>query len=812
MKRAVPILASLLLLVTRAGAENLLDEAEQAYRTGVPEVTVAKLERYLAGPHDVATDARARILCGRCLIETSKFEAALEILGQLPEAVRDTGEVQTLQGQAYLRQQRWERAAEVFQSLLQQSPPQFQGEARLGLAQAQRGLNQLDNALGTLKPLQSSEPLAGLLAAEIELQRGNSNNARLLLEKLTALDTRLQTRRDCLLAECDLTEHRLDQAEAAFNAVLASSQGSPRVRAIAQIGLAHVGILRQETEEAEEALEKLISDDPNNPLLGSLFKALFTIYSQETNPSLNEWLAWAEDGTDAADRLGYARYYLARLYLQQASREKALSLLKLLLLQQPRHPIAQEAAATLGRELARNGSAAQAIDVLETFRTAADLTPDTLSPSLAFVLARVYYLTGKITAAHQIFATIKSSDLDIEKRALFNSALCSRQLGQQHAYDTEVAALQKLPQSETFIGALLFDRALLQARAGQSQADQTFSQFIREYPKDSKLADAHLILAELHLTQQPADPQSAESELDKVQSSDPALREKADHLKFVLAVSDPKQKAPVVEQLAKEFLEKYPQSPFRAEIHLRLGEFFFRENDFANSQTQFELVREEDPDSPLLEPALFLAGEAARKSLNPSSLDNAITLFEDVYKLGGPLKFQARLEQALAKRQVHQENEAIVLLEDLLTQRPPDEVRYQALEEIGEAKFTMASSQPELYQQAVEAFDRLASLENLPPEWKQRALYKKAQCYEKQHKLDAALETYYDIISIPAANSDQLWFFRAGFGAAQILEDRHAWSSAAAIYDRLASSRGARSEEAKDRLDRLRLEHFLWPE
>jgi len=28
----------------------------------------------------------------------------------------------------------------------------------------------------------------------------------------------------------------------------------------------------------------------------------------------------------------------------------------------------------------------------------------------------------------------------------------------------------------------------------------------------------------------------------------------------------------------------------------------------------------------------------------------------------------------------------------------------------------------------------------------------------------------------------------------------------------LANTRGARSEEAKDRLARLRLEHFLWPE
>ena len=106
----------------------------------------------------------------------------------------------------------------------------------------------------------------------------------------------------------------------------------------------------------------------------------------------------------------------------------------------------------------------------------------------------------------------------------------------------------------------------------------------------------------------------------------------------------------------------------------------------------------------------FLAAEAARKSLNSASVDRAISLFEDVYKLGGPLKFQARLEQATTMRQTKQEREAIVLLDDLLTQNPPTDIRYQALDGKGEALFTLAANEPKMYEEAIK-YVRYAHLE-----------------------------------------------------------------------------------------------------
>ena len=224
------------------------------------------------------------------------------------------------------------------------------------------------------------------------------------------------------------------------------------------------------------------------------------------------------------------------------------------------------------------------------------------------------------------------------------------------------------------------------------------------------------------------------------------------------------------------------------------------------------MVGEENPDSPFVETALFLAGQAARKSLNSASVDRAVALFEEVYKLGGSLKFQARLEEALTMRQARQEKQAIALLDDLLAQNPPSDIRIQALDAKGEAQFSLAANDPKLYEEAAKTFETLISGEEIPVEWKQRALYQKGKCLEKLGKTDEALTSYYDVLAAEGSPADQLWYFRAGFDAAQILEERHSWSSAAAIYEKLANTRGARSGEAKDRLTRLRLEHFLWPE
>ncbi|PYL69859.1 MAG: hypothetical protein DMF22_10625 [Verrucomicrobia bacterium] len=125
----------------------------------------------------------------------------------------------------------------------------------------------------------------------------------------------------------------------------------------------------------------------------------------------------------------------------------------------------------------------------------------------------------------------------------------------------------------------------------------------------------------------------------------------------------------------------------------------------------------------------------------------------------------------------------------------------------------MAGNDSNNYQRAIEVYDRLASDKNEPIHWRNQALFKKGLCLEKKSDRAGALATFYRVLedeARPDRRSELFWYYKAGFNAARLLEDDSKWESAAAIYQKLAASNGNRSEEAKARLNRLRLEHFLW--
>jgi TolA-binding protein len=793
---------------------GLLEEAIQADREGIPEVSINKLRSFLSGKPEPEPAKEAKLLLARCLIETGQADEALALLSGVEFNDADaTG----LKAQACLRLRRWVSAEDLFRQQLAQEP-EPKPDSLLGLAEAQRGSGQLDSALATLRPLieknSSLDPQAVLLAAEIGLQRSDVAFAKVLLTRMNAETRRNQFERLCLEGEIALQEQNLDAAQDAFDQVLAAQKDrTGRTIAVAELGLVRVLVAKQEFEEAEAAIEKLISDQSRSLVLPELFEALFEADSNEANPSLSELTRWSQEQpakTNGPDRPAYALYYLGKLQLKEGLNDKACETWQELLRRFPDHRVAAKGAEELAREKIRVGDFKSAAADLEKVLSSGNNPPEL--QTLHQLLAQAYMREGNFSAAREVFLDLAKQDKTSSQAALFNAAICDLRLGDESGFEAAFGDLRRTNPAPELLGDLAFEQGLLQAKAANASAEETLQRFVKDFAGHPKIPEAHLILAEIQMTEQPAERAAAKEELKKIQTQDPALGEKVDRLRFFIAASDSNQSAQSLLRLADEFFQKYPTSPVRAEIRLKLGEFYFRQNDYPNAQTQFELVREEQPDSPLVETALFLAGEAARKSLNPTSLDRAITLFEDVYNLGGPLRYQARLEQALTKRQNHQEKEALVLLGDLLNQNPPVEIRYQALDAKGDAEFTLAAQDPTFYDKAIETFDQLLASNNLPLEWKQRALYKKGKSLEKLKKFDDALAAYYDALASQGAGGDQLWFYRSGFDAAQILEDRRAWSSAGAVYEKLANTRGARSAEAKSRLDRLRLEHFLWPE
>jgi len=183
-----------------------------------------------------------------------------------------------------------------------------------------------------------------------------------------------------------------------------------------------------------------------------------------------------------------------------------------------------------------------------------------------------------------------------------------------------------------------------------------------------------------------------------------------------------------------------------------------------------------------------------------------------VVQLNGELKWAARNEQAVIERKLGKSQDALVLYDEVLngTARPAE--KREALCGKGDIFFEMAAADPQSYQRAIEAYDKLAADQDAPAHWRNQALFKKGLCLEKKADRTGALASFYTVLdegARPDRPHEFFWFYKAGFNAGQLLETDAKWESAAAVYEKLAAAGGTRSDEARERLDRLRLEHFL---
>jgi tetratricopeptide (TPR) repeat protein len=266
-------------------------------------------------------------------------------------------------------------------------------------------------------------------------------------------------------------------------------------------------------------------------------------------------------------------------------------------------------------------------------------------------------------------------------------------------------------------------------------------------------------------------------------------------------------------ELAGQFLQGHPNSPLAEDARMKLAEAYYRRQDFPRAQMHFEILAQQDPSGPLAEKALFFAADSAMSSMGPNSLGRAIVLFDQVVQLKGDLRWAARNHQAVIERKLGKPQEALLLYDEVLKNDARPSEKREALCGKGDIFFDMSTNDPANYQRAIDAYEQLATDANESGHWRNQALFKKGICLEKKADRDAALATFYAVLEgdpRPNRPPEFFWFYKAGFNAARLLENDSKWESAAAVYEKLSAAGGTRSDEAKTRLNQLRLEHFLW--
>jgi len=809
-------LISLIALASAARGEisTELGEAAAPLAQGVPEVAVARLETLL---NKNLPDPEWRAVAEKLAeahVDAKQDEAALVLLTD--PRLHELPWAKFWRAQAFASLHRCADALPLYEQLEADETSSYHKAAIFGAAEMLRALGRRDEALTKFRVLTHDKEWgirAQLRLAKLYIDKGDAANARRVLDETQPKSVGEQNERRLLGGRLELILRRPEKAIGVFEELLKAPENVPHATLIAALfGMVDARVQLETPDAGADLIEEFINRYPADPDLSLLFAKLNELYRAQRKPSRSELEKWVRNPEQP--RRTFARWYLARLETRAGRRDRARQLFRDVQRTDVKPPEVVGALLDFAQLEAEDRHFDEAIAILDDARL---LHPDLLLVDrLNLLAAKTQYLAKRFEVATAAFEQIGHSNSPLAKVALLNASAGWLQLGDHERLAANYDELERQGVDEESRADLRLEEALMQAAKGDNKAARELKQFIRDFPKSPRVSEAWVSLAELAFHSSPPRIEEARTDLARAADSKPtaAATERADYLMIWIEDSAGTDETKVIE-LVKRFLEQHGASPFAPEVRMKLAEIFYRRQDFANAQTQFEILAHENPDNSMGENALFFAAESAMSSMGERSLDRAIVLFDQVVRLNGALRWAARNEQAIIERKLGKPQDALVLYDEVLKSDAGPSEKREALCGKGDIFFEMAGSHPENYQRALEIYEQLASDKNTPIHWRNQALFKKALCLEKKNDRPGALATFYKVLeeeTRPDGRSELFWYYKAGFNAARLLEDDSKWESAAAVYEKLAAAGGSRSEEAKARLKRLRLEHFLWAE
>jgi len=788
-----------------------LAEASKPLMEGVPEVAVVRLQTLLK-QNLSEPDWRAvaeRLL--QAMVAAHQTADAFNLLAD--PRLRQSPSANFWRAQLFATSHHEAEALTLYRQIAADSNSGFRMDALFGAAEMLRALGRKDEALQSFSELFRDPKWnirAQLRATELYLDKLDPVSARRLLEKVQPTTTAEKKERHFLRGRLEVALHRPDRAITIFESVLKNPEGATHETLTAALfALADAHLQLKTPETGDDALENFIEHRPSDVDLARIFAKLDELYRAERKPSRAELDRWTRDS--AEPRRAFAQWYLARFDLRLGRRDRALEYFAALRRTHPPLPVLAFAFLELAQLELEEHHFDEALTVLNE---AGSLRPEPpVLDRIHLLAAQIQYHAKQFDAANAGFEQIGHSDSTLASLAMFNAALSWLQKGDETRFLADAEEFGNKSKDEKSRADLRLEAGLMEAAKGDARAADSLRNFLRDFPSAERASEAWVALAELafHATSPRID--EARKDLARAAESKPTAtaQERADYLTIWLEDATSGNEAKVI-ALAKRFIQQHESSSLVASVRMKLGEMYYRAEDFANAETQFELLAEQNSTGAFSERALFFAGESAMASMAGQALDRALVLFDRVVQLNGELKWAARNEQAVIERKLGKPQDALVLYDEVLSGAARPGEKREAICGKGDIFFEMAATDPQNYQRAIEAYDKLASDKDAPAHWRNQALFKKGLCLEKKADRTAALASFYTVLEEgvrPDRPHEFFWFYKAGFNAGQLLEADAKWESAAAVYEKLAGAGGTRSDEARERLDRLRLEHFL---
>jgi outer membrane protein assembly factor BamD (BamD/ComL family) len=815
-KTAASVVVALLILIPRFARAEIADwdGAVRPLDEGVPQVAVMRLRNVLKHPLAPADKKTVLAKLGEALLASDEPAEALKVLDD--PTLQDLPATLLWRAQALAALRRWSEALPLYQQVSAQNPSPFRNTALFGQAEAFRALQRFDEAL-RLFAVFLGDPQwndrAQLRSIELLLEKRDKAGARRILDKArpAALNDKKEKRYLQGRLEAQLNHH--ERAVELYQTILRRPEGASRAVLIATLCAAAESHLQLQTPESgDDALEDFIEHHPTDSELPVIFEKLDQLYAVERQASSQELNRWAAD--PAQPRRALSQWYFARSELHAGRREAARQAFAKLRDEHAKFPALAPGLVEFAELKMEDRRFDEALAILSDALALAPLAP--WSQRITLLTARAQFQAHQFDKAAQTFEQVANRSPALRRDALFNASLAWLQQNDKDRFLADTKELANSGENEETRADLLLEEGLTEAAQGNNKAAQTLDNFLRQFPRHKRAAEAWVALAELAFHGAPPRFDEARKNLGRARISgpSPAAIERADYLTIWIEDAVPDSDPTKVISSAENFLRKYPASSFAPDVRMKLAETYYRRQDFANAQTHFQILAQENPRGPFTERALFFAAKSATQSMAAQSLDRALVLLDEVVKKNGDLKWAARNEQAAIERKLGKNQDAATLYDEVLQGNAKPEEKREALCGKGDILYEAGEADRENYRRAIEIYDQLAAQKDAPTHWRNQALFKKGICLEKLDDRENALATFYKIVEEEnrpdRPQREFFWYYKAGFNAARLLEDDSKWQPAAVVYQKLASAGGARSDEAKSRLSRLRLEHFLW--
>ncbi len=784
--------------------DDPLASARSALSENLPLIALHKLQSVPASPE-------ASLLRAEAQITANQPDAALATLAPL----LGSGDARAalLNAQALARKGRWADARIAFDRIVKQPAPPL--AAHIGLAESSQASGDTAGAIAVLEPLmnQPDVPVSiRLRLASLHVEAGQGARARKLLANLKPTQPADKLWVRYLEGRLSLLDGQPAAARSAFTELLNTHTNlSENLFVAATLGAVEARIALQGPEAADNELETFIWRNPDSAWLDLVFSRLDQIYAAERNPQEAELQKWSKKSQPR--RAALAQYYLCRMQVRGRKWDKALISIETFLRSYPGHQFGASVLLLRADVQIEKGDLNAAVRALEAAARIAG-TNQTLRGEIELRTGLVELRQREFVLAANSFDLAAARSGPASKVALYDSALAWLNQPNYERFFETYRRLGERGASGDLRGNLILEEGLSRARLRDPEARETLRRFVDQFPSHPRVAEARLADAELSFANRRL---TEASQLLKAANEKSAPAEVDDHEAYLaIFLADAKKSHDDAEliRLAKDFIRGRPKSALLPEVRMKLGQVYFRQPDYPNAETQFATLAQESPQSPYVETALFLAGQAAMRTINTGSTERALGYFDEVVKQAGPLKLHAREQQAIIQNALGKQAEAIALYDVILTAKPPadPELRAAALIGKGDTLMTLSRNDPPQVEAAIVAFSELAADQEATASRRYQALYEKGRALDQAGRKIEAVATFNEALdqNLAGAQREFFWFYKSGFEAARHYEQQSAWPAAIAIYEKMARVEGPRAEEAQRQAKQLRLEHFVW--